>query len=872
MLLQQIGASKAQDLLHDGQRQRCVVEPVAFQKSRQLPVGVERKAAPACIEQRAGKQGVEQGRRFGERQQSAREQRDLAFEHRVEMADLGTALRQVDQVVAVEQAVVAPAALQRGIDQRQQRLRQVGQQTRRRACRRAASRAAIRAEISLVAPGVEHAAVGIQKGPARRAVVHHGRGCGAHDVAEVLQGLQGRRRQRKRSLGARQRRDEDQEAPQVGQRHHRQPVADQRVVGVVPFRPLRVQPQAATGHQAAGLGQHDDRQLLGQGCQHGPVVVVADQQTVGADAPGAFMCPCVGSVVEHDGCLGLRRLLCVRLEAVGQVGKAVQRTVPQAVQQLRVVGLRGLQELQQVDHLVVAPVADVAPGVVVLDDLPVDAVAADAIGVVAVGRHRAEEGFDHRPDIGRVAGDQCFPVLENVAPVALVVDDTRPGRIAHADRELVPRPARVTVAAAEGQRQIAQQQPFGLRPAGSAGRGQGDRALNTRRPGSDHRRELRGHGPVALVQEGQHVLTIEGGAVGKDTAAHAVEQHIGTVVCRGHGVARGLQRIGVREQVIQAGGVGVQRRADLGWRAATGLQRLAQFKNLHLRARRIDDLMPFESCGIDGRVEVDQEGAAAAACQGLGLDAAAATEVGQLVAGQQGLGSCGHACMPGNQGLEGLLGLGAIPDLGVQREQAQASTGGQFVPLVGVGEHAHRGRVCHADTGRDQVEQAVQHLHLHWLFQRDEAGRAHQTQARSGRPFDLEAQVPRRVLLAKAQPRAREVLPHRARTGAAVQQRRKGLPQFCVRTVVDADPGARPGVLPALVDAVDRLVGEERPFRVATAGCQRTGGGDEGPDITVAGQGHEEGRLLVVAGDAVPGLPVVFDEAAVHGIARHGLA
>ena len=81
---------------------------------------------------------------------------------------------------------------------------------------------------------------------------------------------------------------------------------------------------------------------------------------------------------------------------------------------------------------------------------------------------------------------------------------------------------------------------------------------------------------------------------------------------------------------------------------------------------------------------------------------------------------------------------------------------------------------------------------------------------------------------------------------------------------VQAHPGARAGVLPARVDAVHRLVGEEGPFGVAPPRGQRAGRGDKGPDVAVAGQGDEEGRRLVDAVDAVPALAVVVDEAAVH--------
>ena len=58
---------------------------------------------------------------------------------------------------------------------------------------------------------------------------------------------------------------EEREVPaQVAQRDHGQPVAHQGIVGVVPFRPLGVHPDAAARHQVAELDQSHDQQLFQQ--------------------------------------------------------------------------------------------------------------------------------------------------------------------------------------------------------------------------------------------------------------------------------------------------------------------------------------------------------------------------------------------------------------------------------------------------------------------------------------------------------------------------------------------------------------------------------------------------------------------------------
>src|ERR1035438_6512583 len=84
----------------------------------------------------------------------------------------------------------------------------------------------------------------------------------------------------------------------------------------------------------------------------------------------------------------------------------------------------------------------------------VEAVAHDAIWVVAIGGGGAGKLEDHALDVTGKRQRQRFPVLENVAPVALVVEDPLAVLGLHFDGEDVPRPAGIAVTPAERQRQV----------------------------------------------------------------------------------------------------------------------------------------------------------------------------------------------------------------------------------------------------------------------------------------------------------------------------------------------------------------------------------------------------------------------------------
>ncbi len=101
--------------------------------------------------------------------------------------------------------------------------------------------------------------------------------------------------------------------------------------------------------------------------------------------------------------------------------------------------LAELNEFAQVYDLMITPVADVRPRVIGVDDFPVNAFRGDAVRVVAVRGSGIEELGDDRVGVVGVRGAECLPVLEDIAPVALIRDERVALFVTHADVEAVPR-------------------------------------------------------------------------------------------------------------------------------------------------------------------------------------------------------------------------------------------------------------------------------------------------------------------------------------------------------------------------------------------------------------------------------------------------
>jgi hypothetical protein len=97
--------------------------------------------------------------------------------------------------------------------------------------------------------------------------------------------------------------EEGQVALELVERDHRQAVAGQRVVGVVPLGPLGVHPDAAAGDVAGQLRERRDEQLLREG-DPDQLPVGDDQPAVGAGRGDPLRRPRPRGRVEGDGVRG----------------------------------------------------------------------------------------------------------------------------------------------------------------------------------------------------------------------------------------------------------------------------------------------------------------------------------------------------------------------------------------------------------------------------------------------------------------------------------------------------------------------------------------------------------------------------------------
>ena len=175
----------------------------------------------------------------------------------------------------------------------------------------------------------------------------------------------------------------------------------------------------------------------------------------------------------------------------------------------------------------VAPVTNVRPAVILLQNFPVDAVARNAVRVVAVGRGGIDELGDETLDEPGVREGQGLPVLKDIPPVSLEMQFFGTVGVSDVDGKPVPGPAGVAVTPAEGQRQVFQCEPFHIGVA--AGRSS-DR-FECVRPALMVQLTGKGfaHRCVPCAYEIEKVIGEEIVSVIKSSAAHNVEQGIGEV-------------------------------------------------------------------------------------------------------------------------------------------------------------------------------------------------------------------------------------------------------------------------------------------------------------------------------------------------------
>ena len=320
---------RGQQRLHHGQRQRRGVEPVALAGSR-AAAGRGRAGSCAASASYSGlaNSASSSAHRVGQRQAAAGQQRHLAFEHRVQRARPRRGRsREVAPGCSCGTGRRRAGWRQRGVDQRQQVAGEAGQQAGGRRRRRAAGRAAV----GRGAPGVEQRRRRAStKRAARGGVVHRGwRRCahqtrrGAAAPASVAADSANG------PLGAGQRGDEDQEAPQVAPRSP--------PTGRCPTSALlasfhsgrcvcshRPPPGTRLPALASTMMASFSASVASTGC---PASSHTSRPSLPMRAARSWA-RCVRRLVEADRVLRVRHLLGVRLQPVGHVGEAEQRAGP----------------------------------------------------------------------------------------------------------------------------------------------------------------------------------------------------------------------------------------------------------------------------------------------------------------------------------------------------------------------------------------------------------------------------------------------------------------------------------------------------------------------------------------------------------------
>ena len=446
--------------------------------------------------------------------------------------------------------------------------------------------------------------------------------------------------------------------------------------------------------------------------------------------------------VEPDGRAGVANDLGERDDLVGDVGVGEDVALEERPQPLGVVVERELEEPEQVDDLVVAPVADGGPGVARVGRLPVDAVLGDAVRVVAVHRRGVHElGDDVLDELGVAEGER-LPVLEDVAPVALEVEDPVPLGVAHLDVEPVPGTAGIAVPAAEGEGEVLVREPLEVGVAQRSGAGQeGGARLDGRQRVEEGPVALRG-ALVRPADEGGEVGAGNVVAVDEDAAAQVVEEDVAHVVGRGEPIGGELQAIGGGHDLEE---VPPPRRHVLPHRdeqPGRPLEEGPEPHHLPLGPVHVGHHRPPVRAARGKRAaRLEQVGAAAPPRLGRGTPGETGVEAGEPVGGEVHTWPR-ESVAPDGGGLEGLARLGAIDRLGRQRVEGERGAGHQLALLVGIEQAAEALLQGLLDVGRQDVEESVEDL---------DPGRGPAQVLQRALPDEPEA-VARRPLVAECDP------------------------------------------------------------------------------------------------------------------------
>ncbi len=809
--------------------------------------------------QRAVPQGRHEADGLVSPEQAGAQHGHLAFEHRGQAVQLqaGRLLGELEHVVGVIQPVRPEIKTDGMVGERQGALEQaehVGGRDRRGGPEAVAvdvrpivgTRAGEQVEQGAPVPVANgrlggQVPVGVERGGHPRQQGSHRAGDGHRLAAE--------RRQQGLQTG-------DQQAAQVAQRDHRHPEAHQRVVGIIPLGALGVHPDAAPGHEVGQAGENENQEFFREIDVQHPLVGPEDKARIRTEPGGEPFDRLMAGDVELKGDLRVLPDGGVVEDAIRHVGVA-EEVAPQPRREApRMEAAGPFQQPQQVDDLMIPPIANRGPGIVVVRHLPLDAGVRHPVGIVAIDGGGVDKLGDDAFEKLREAEAERLPILEDVAPVALVVKHALIVLVAHADAETIPRPARIAVAPAEGERQEFERQAFEI--AVTAGGDEGEEFGPGQRAGQSGQefRVLGRDRAVPRAHEGGETPPRQLVPVDENAAAHDIEQDVGKMVRRGRLHASDLEAVGGAHQRSQRLRGGVDRRQHRRGETAGG-QRPPPLRDDGLGDTGVGHHHPslgrLRRQRKRGRHGIN--GAHPAPARFRDRLSPVAKRI-QLGIGQQDF-SLRQAFGPYRARPQGFHGNRAVNDSGRQGIDREGRSRQHLGGFIGIRETTALTLQPVGDAGRKQVAQPINHADQDppapEVFQ---FTGAHQAVGFGGGPAVAEGEAERAMDFLEPDPVALDALIDMA--GDLVQARRVGserFPEGLPGVRFNPEGGERAGDSGTIVDAVDGLVGEKRVLRVDPAGGDTAVARHKQPEVRRADDVHEERRNPVAIGDAIIAAP-----------------
>ena len=143
-----------------------------------------------------------------------------------------------------------------------------------------------------------------------------------------------------------------------------------------------------------------------------------------------------------------------RLQSIRHISKNISRRIQALRQSIRSNFGFQFQELEQVNDLMITPITNRDPGIILIRGFPINSLRSNPVRIISVNRRGIEKLGNEAIDKLRITPGKGFPVLKDVAPVPLKMMHRFSRLILHADIKSVPRSAGVAMSTTQHERQI----------------------------------------------------------------------------------------------------------------------------------------------------------------------------------------------------------------------------------------------------------------------------------------------------------------------------------------------------------------------------------------------------------------------------------